>query len=100
AYGWPGNIRELRNVIERAIVLSLGRQIHLEDLPEQFRRLRNTFTHSAASGPTERPAHAPALTLAPTKDDAELFRISDALRRPHNNRLRAAGELGISRMTL
>jgi two-component system, NtrC family, response regulator AlgB len=34
AYNWPGNIRELRNVIERAVVLSRGTKINREDLPD------------------------------------------------------------------
>ncbi len=37
-YPWPGNIRELRNVIERAVVLAQGHTITLEDLSEQQRR--------------------------------------------------------------
>jgi NtrC-family two-component system response regulator AlgB len=36
AYSWPGNIRELRNVIERAVVLSRGDQITLDDLPDRI----------------------------------------------------------------
>jgi NtrC-family two-component system response regulator AlgB len=36
AYSWPGNIRELRNVIERAVVLSRGDQITLNDLPDRI----------------------------------------------------------------
>ncbi len=36
AYAWPGNLRELRNVIERAVILSAGETIALADLPEQF----------------------------------------------------------------
>ena len=38
AYGWPGNIRELGNVIERGVVLSSGLEIRPEDLPEEIRR--------------------------------------------------------------
>ncbi len=38
AYGWPGNIRELGNVIERGVVLSAGPEILPEDLPEDLRR--------------------------------------------------------------
>jgi NtrC-family two-component system response regulator AlgB len=35
-YRWPGNLRELRNVIERAVILCAGEQIDLCDLPEEF----------------------------------------------------------------
>jgi DNA-binding NtrC family response regulator len=38
-YDWPGNIRELRNVIERAIALCQGPEVCREDLPEAIRRL-------------------------------------------------------------
>jgi two-component system response regulator HydG len=100
AYDWPGNIRELRNAIERAIVLSLGREIQLEDLPGQFQRLPTVVTCHAASRPTACPTQDPAPTLARTKYDAERIRITDALRNQRNNRLRAAAELGISRVTL
>ncbi|HWA84582.1 MAG TPA: sigma 54-interacting transcriptional regulator, partial [Opitutus sp.] len=36
AYRWPGNLRELRNVIERAVILAPGPRIELADLPEEF----------------------------------------------------------------
>ena len=100
-YDWPGNIRELRNIIERAIALCLGREIQLEDLPEQFQHNKPaTAMHRGVQSRSPRPTHLPVPTLARTKDDAERFRITDALRRHQNNRLRAAAELGISRMTL
>ena len=106
AYDWPGNIRELRNMIERAIALSTGWEIQIEDLPEQFQRSghasRNGMAHPRPSV-SRAAAHAGAFaapTLARTKDDAERFRITDALERHQNNRLRTAAELGISRMTL
>ena len=35
-YDWPGNLRELRNVIERAVILAVGDTIELPDLPEEF----------------------------------------------------------------
>jgi NtrC-family two-component system response regulator AlgB len=37
-YSWPGNLRELHNVVERAVILSNGRQIELTDLPDRFHR--------------------------------------------------------------
>jgi two-component system, NtrC family, response regulator AlgB len=37
AYAWPGNLRELRNVIERAAILAGGETIGLSDLPDEFR---------------------------------------------------------------
>jgi two-component system response regulator HupR/HoxA len=42
----------------------------------------------------------PVGTLGEAKESAEVYRIREALRRHKNNRLRAAAELGISRMTL
>lgn len=35
-YGWPGNLRELRNVVERAVILAPGDVIDLDDLPDEF----------------------------------------------------------------
>jgi NtrC-family two-component system response regulator AlgB len=37
AYSWPGNLRELRNVIERAVILAKGNKINLADLPAELR---------------------------------------------------------------
>ncbi len=39
AYDWPGNIRELRNTLERAVVLAEGEIVTLHDLPDKFRTL-------------------------------------------------------------
>ncbi|HSI85472.1 MAG: sigma-54-dependent transcriptional regulator [Candidatus Methylacidiphilales bacterium] len=36
-YSWPGNLRELRNVVERAVILAHGNQVDLDDLPDTFR---------------------------------------------------------------
>ncbi len=40
-YPWPGNLRELRNVIERAVILAPGDTIELADLPEEFSAARS-----------------------------------------------------------
>jgi DNA-binding NtrC family response regulator len=109
SYHWPGNLRELRNVVERAVVLRGGAEIAPDDLPDAIRR-RPLWTsvdrseqedgvsiHSDGSADAEAFSRS---TLAQIKRDAELARISEALRKHSNNRLRAASELGISRMTL
>ena len=111
AYQWPGNVRELRNVIERAVALSTGSIIELADLPVHLREPRAEATLVTAEAP--RAALAPVestgpirsvaperVTLARSKEDAELVRINEALAKHANNRQRAAAELGISRMTL
>jgi DNA-binding NtrC family response regulator len=86
SYGWPGNVREMRNVLERALILAQGKQeIAVEHLPGEFR---------ARSGPGDR-RHTP-LTL----DDLERQHIERTLRHHAGNRTRAAVELGISRATL
>jgi DNA-binding NtrC family response regulator len=99
-YDWPGNVRELRNVLERAVALCPGPIIELNDLPETI-RLKVTLPEDVAAG--LRPALAAnhmGLTLAQSKELAEIERIKEALAKHKNNRLRAAGELGISRMGL
>jgi DNA-binding NtrC family response regulator len=55
AYDWPGNIRELENVLERAVVLAEGPAVTLDDLPPELRqpsrrRLRPRLPVPAASG--------------------------------------------------
>lgn len=83
---WPGNVREMRNVLERAMLLARGQPaIALEHLPAEL-RLR--------SAGQER-KHSP-LTL----DDLERQHIERTLKYHGGNRTRAAAELGISRATL
>ena len=48
SYDWPGNVRELENAIERAVVLSLGDTLMLEDLPEQILDLNPSPDFSSA----------------------------------------------------
>ena len=83
---WPGNIREMRNVLERALILARGQPaIAPEHLPPDLR---------GRSGSGERRHHAQSLA------DVERTYIERALRYHGGNRTRAAKELGISRATL
>jgi transcriptional regulator with PAS, ATPase and Fis domain len=85
-YGWPGNVREMRNVLERALILAHGRsQIGLEHLPVEIRR--NVATPEA---------RYEVLTLK----EVERRQIALALRNHNGNRTHTARDLGISRATL
>ena len=85
-YGWPGNIRELRNVLERAMLLARGLPaLELAHLPREVQ---------GASG-SEVVHHEPR-SLA----DVERVHIDRTLRAHRHNRTHAARELGISRATL
>jgi two-component system response regulator HydG len=99
SYSWPGNIRELRNVIERAVALCSGPNIGLRDLPDSV-----CAAASAAFQRPPQPQHLATRTapsaLRHARGEAEAALIMQALRKHGNNRLRAALELGISRRTL
>jgi len=87
---WPGNVREMRNVVERAMILARGAgQIGLEHLPADVRKAGG----GGAGGGDRR--HQP-LALA----EVERSHIEKTLRFHGGNRTRAALELGISRATL
>jgi two-component system response regulator HydG len=99
-YRWPGNVRELRNVIERAVALCPGPLVGLRDLPEAVRAGAEAPADACLPvSPSALAAGAP-VTLRQSKAEEEVRRISEALRKHGNNRLRAAAELGISRMGL
>ncbi len=86
SHAWPGNVREIRNVLERALILSGNApEIKVEHLPEEIRRGTRRAEHR----------HQP-LTLR----DLERCHIERALRYNHGNRTHTARELGISRATL
>lgn len=86
-YDWPGNIRELANVLERAQILAEENTITADDLPD------NLIDHHT---------HGPA---APTIDarhlrDIERRHVADILREESGNKVHAAKALGISRRAL
>lgn len=86
AHDWPGNIRELENVVERAFILCTRGSIGIAHLPEDL-----TMRY------TERTAHK---GMRSTRDLVEAQAIKKALERNGNNRLAAARELGIHKSTL
>jgi DNA-binding NtrC family response regulator len=92
AHDWPGNFRELRNVIERTVALCPGDTIDVADLPDAFRPPAGDFAPLASA--------VQAAPLARSKWEAEAVCIREALQQHNHSRSRAAAALGISRMTL
>jgi DNA-binding NtrC family response regulator/pSer/pThr/pTyr-binding forkhead associated (FHA) protein len=86
AYAWPGNIRELRNVIERAVLLAQGGVIEPVHLP--FEKLSTRWTEAIDED-----------QLTPA-DRTRKGRIVEALDLYAGNQTRAADHLGVSRQTL
>jgi DNA-binding NtrC family response regulator len=93
AYDWPGNIRELKNFVERAVSLFSGRLFDVNDLSSAMQRFAPRDEAPAENG-------APTSKWFRTKAQSEMKVIVNALARHSNNRSRAAEELGISRVTL
>ena len=88
AYDWPGNIRELRNVMERMVVLARQNRLSLRDIPAHIRKDGDATSPVRISGAD--------LSL----ESVEKNLILKALDTEGGNRTRAAKQLGISRRTL
>ncbi len=93
-YNWPGNIRELQNVINRAVLLSKSKHIEKENLPETIRK--NVFHQDVdESIEIENPTELKAATVRTEKEV-----ISNALMEANYNKSKAAKLLNIDRKTL
>jgi len=91
AYHWPGNIRELENVLARALALRSGRTLTVRDLPPHIAR---------ASGATTSAGLAQLPTTMLTLEEVERRHILQVLEKTGGNKLKAAEILGIDRSTL
>lgn len=98
SYGWPGNVTELRDVLERAAVLAEGEVIVPADLPGRFTGLATGPVRrldTAARALTARAITSEVRALMPSAA-VERQRIMEALEQCGGNRTRAAKLLGIS----
>lgn len=89
SYHWEGNVRELENTIERAVILCEGELIKKEDIPEEIRGLKITVRSDQATYPTN-------LSLS----EVENLHILKVLEHTNGNKSQAAKILGIDYSTL
>ena len=87
SYSWPGNIRELKNCMESAVVMAKGKTIEYDDLPSHIR------------GESEKEKSI-SLDLPITMEDAEKAIILETISFAGGNKTKAAEILGIGRKTL
>ena len=108
AYAWPGNIRELRNFCENAVVLRRGGKLSEYDLDPKFRGVAAAadFTRIVIN-PTSQPpagggASGPVTNAGPSLsvEDNEKHLLREALIKSRGNRTQAAQLMGVSRRTL
>ncbi len=88
-YPFPGNVRELENVIERAVVLCRGSQIELEDLPDAIAQGEGTGISSQMT-----------FAVGTSLDEIELTAIRETLKQARGDKTLAAQLLGISIRTI
>ena len=95
AYHWPGNIRQLENVIERALTLNQGRsQIEVGDLPQEIQAAPNSLENFQVTVPDD------GLDFSLRIHDIERTIIRQALEKSGGNKRRAADLLKLKRTTL
>jgi two-component system response regulator HydG len=81
-YPWPGNVRQLKNVIERAVVLAKGNKITLKELPPEY-----------IGNKRQKAMHSSIMTLK----ELELQAMKNVLQECRGNKSEASRILGISR---
>jgi DNA-binding NtrC family response regulator len=94
SHPWPGNVRQLRNVIERAVVLCRGPAIRISDLPAEFK------FKSGGQKEGGKEAGFIQFRLGTSLDDVERELISRTIEFTGGNKTRAASLLGVSAKTL
>jgi len=92
AYEWPGNIRELRNMVETMVVLDTDELIDTDDLPPELADVPATLTTDAGNQPWE--------LIGKSLADIERWAIRETLRLTNGNREETAHTLGIGARTL
>ncbi len=103
-YDWRGNVRELENAIERAVIIASGRQIELEDLPEAISKIalekRDQIKVERAKAASEGRTTTFEITVPSSMEEIERQAIEATLDYTEGDKSHAARALGIGRKTL
>src|SRR5206468_902400 len=91
-YPWPGNIRQMENVVQQAVLMSKGNELVFEHLPPEVRQFQSSPV--VVSPPVDLDS------LFQSRESTERSVILRALDKNGYSRARAASTLGISRVTL
>ncbi|MEZ5357710.1 MAG: sigma-54 dependent transcriptional regulator [Candidatus Zixiibacteriota bacterium] len=94
-YAWPGNIRELRNQVERMVIMSPGNVIRPDDLGTEIRHFK-----ASSAQQTSETDNFEGVTLQTAKEQLEQKLIRQALEQHDWNVTKAAEELGLERTNL
>jgi DNA-binding NtrC family response regulator len=102
AHNWPGNIRELRNVLERAVIIAGEGSIEVKHLPASLQGRTNGSPSivAVAAAAQEDVGDSVRFPVGTTVEEAEKGLILRTLEHTRNNKTRAAEILGISLKTL
>ncbi len=92
-FPWPGNIRQLENVLQQSVLNCSGDELRLQHLPPIVQNSQNATAHAGV-------APVPAGSLAHNRETTERTAILRALEKAGFSRTRAAQSLGVSRVTL
>ena len=108
-YAWPGNVREMRNLIERLVILCPGDLIGAEQLPPEIapappesapEDASFLYRMEAARAGVDEPAESGESEVPPSLDEIGHAHIRMVLQKMNGNKTKAAEALGISRQTL
>ncbi len=98
-YQWPGNIREMKNVIKRAALLSDDSVIHAKNLPLEISNPEKFFSRESSPG-EDNEQHVLNTSLKSAAHEAEYETILKVLKQVNFNKTKAAQLLNIDRKTL
>ena len=98
-YPYPGNIRELQNIIERAVIFCQGKTLTPGDLPQELHELARTPVASVTRG-DEQAIHIEMILGKQTLADIESSLIEEVMRLSGFNKSQAAKQLGLTRFAL